>query len=93
MLEAKLNDRCPRKLASKKNIQGIDWYMTLGRDISSYEEFQCKTTKSLSLSLSSQGIRTKKKKEIIESHTIKNGKFFKSHLEKRKGNKPSLCFK
>ena len=51
MLEAKLNGRCPRKLASKKNIQGIDWYMTLGRDISSYEEFQCKTTKSLSLSL------------------------------------------
>ena len=52
MLEAMLNDRCHRKFASKKNIQGIAWYSTLGRDISSYAEFQCKTTKSLSLSLS-----------------------------------------
>ena len=42
-LEAKLTDALCRKSTSMKKIQIKPWYRILGTEISSYEEFHCKT--------------------------------------------------
>ena len=44
LLEAMLTDRIRRKSTIKKKIQIKAWYMTLGTEISSYEEFHGKFT-------------------------------------------------
>ena len=43
-LEAMFTDRLRRKSTSKKYVHIKAWYMILGTEISSYEEFHCKTT-------------------------------------------------
>ena len=43
-LEAALTDRLRRKSTSKQKIQIKACYRKLGTEISSYEEFHCKTT-------------------------------------------------
>ena len=43
-LEAMLTERLRRKSSSKKKLQIKAWYRILGTEISSYEDFHCKTT-------------------------------------------------